>query len=32
MQTLSAGIAHQLATAATLTDGSLRTFIVKMQN
>lgn len=30
MQTLSAGIAYQLATAATLTDGSLRTFIVKL--
>lgn len=29
IQTLSAGIAYQLATAATLTDGSLRTFIVK---
>jgi len=32
MQTLSAGIAYQLATAATLTDGSLRTFAVKFQN
>lgn len=32
MQTLVSGIIYQLATAATLTDGSLRTFIVKLEN